>query len=93
MLNFDRGSVAYAQLFDNGLGTEDGSRLESQHRLGALFNLSVSYEARQPQYGFTYVEVSKSFAVGIERVVVEIDELLCRSVLATRKGTYLLARG
>lgn len=93
MLNFDRGRVAYGQLLDNGLGTEDGSRLESQHRLGALFNLSVSYEARRHSMGITYVEGTKSLAVGIERVIVELDELLCRSVLATRKGTYLLARG
>ena len=70
----------YAQLLNNGTSTEDGSRLEGQHRLLALLQkLAASFRGRG--VGVADVERQESLAIGVEGVVVVFNELLCNHFL------------
>lgn len=68
----------YGELLNNGRCTEHRSRLEGKHGVIAL-SKSISLPAvsyLNPRHMYTHVECREGLPVGIEGIVVELDELL-----------------
>lgn len=70
--------VAYSELRGDVGGSQRRGRLESEHRVVALSSKTLVLENETPSRILlgTYVETSQALAVGVESVVVEINELL-----------------
>lgn len=70
--------ATYGKLLNNGGNAKNRGGLKGEHRLLTLLYVS-KLELLLVSYRSTNVEVVECLAVGVEGVVVELDELLCGS--------------
>ncbi len=78
--------LSYSELLNDSIGAKDRGRLEGQHGLVALSTIVSQQSFEMFWMLLAHVEGAQILAVGIEGIVVELDELLLISqiVLVSR---------